>query len=170
MPAKKMMADKSINLFITRIVLIAHVYIIILEHVEEREGGLRGTDVDLMAVVHLLAADAAVELVVVDVGGTYAEGGLEVPVTGEHPLIAEADTAAGIPALKTVVAQVLPPAERHLDVRSVVFASKGMDADEGAVETVTEPVAPLRVDHPVLEVLLVSAVAERPRVKAIEKL
>ena len=45
-----------------------------------------------------------------------------------------------------------------------------MDAYEGTVETVAEPVAPLRVDDPVLEVLLVVAVAEGPGMQAVEHL
>ena len=45
-----------------------------------------------------------------------------------------------------------------------------MDAHERAVETVTEPVAPLGVHHPVPKVLLVTAVPKLPGVQSVERL
>ena len=107
-----------------------------------------------MTVINLLAAFAALELVVVNIGGTYTNGGLEVPVLGEHPLVAVADAATDEPALEAVVAKLLPPAQRHLDVLGVLLYTKGIDSNERAVETVAEPVAVFGIDHPVLDILL----------------
>ena len=103
-----------------------------------------------MAVINLLSAFAALELVIVNIGGTYTNGGLEVPVLGQNPLIAVADTAAGIPSLKAMVFQLVPETEGHLDVGRVVLASEGVNANERTVEAMAEPIAPLRINYPVL--------------------
>ena len=45
-----------------------------------------------------------------------------------------------------------------------------MDADEGTIEALTEPVAIFGVDNPMLEELAIFAASELPRVKSIEEL
>ena len=69
-----------------------------------------------------------------------------------------------------MVLQLVPPAEGHLDVHGIELSPEGMYAEEGAVEPMAEPVAPLGVDHPMLEILAVGAASELPGIKSVENL
>ena len=91
-------------------------------------------------------------------------------MTGEHPLVAVGNAATDEPALMTEILQLVPPAERGLDAISIELTTEGMDAKEGAVEPVAEPIAVLGIDNPVLKELLVVAMSKLPRVLAIEHL
>ena len=141
-----------------------------LEHVDQREGGLRGTHVDLVAVFNLLSTGAALELVVVNVGSAKTDGGFDVPVTREDPLVAIADAATDVPALEAMVAQIFPVAEGKLYVGCVILATKCMDANERTIEAMAEPIAVLGIQEPMLGILPILAVTELPGVKTIKKL
>ena len=121
-----------------------------------------------MTVVNLCATLTTLELAVVDVGSTDTDGSLEVPMAGEHPLVTVTDTTSDIPALEAMILQFIP--EKQVDIGSVVLTTKGMDTDKRTIEPLTEPVAVLRVENPVLGILLVVATAWAVPMSAVKRM
>ena len=123
-----------------------------------------------MTVVGLSTAVTTLITLVLDIYHADTNGCLEVPVTGEDPLVAAGDAATDEPSLMTVVLQFVPPAEGRLDAIGVKLSAEGMGTDEPTVEAVAEPVTVLGVDDPVLDELLVISMSELPGVQAVEYL
>ena len=65
-----------------------------LEHIHDGKGQFGRADIPLVSVTDRFAADATVELVVLDVGRTHSDGRLEVPVARQYPLVAVAHASA----------------------------------------------------------------------------
>lgn len=138
-----------------------------LERIDKAEGCLGGAYVVLVGGVELLAAVAALEGFVLDVVVAHADGGLEVPVLAQHPLVSGRDAAAEEPAFVAVVLEPVPDAEGDVDAGDVELAAHQVRAEEPAVEGLAKPVAVFGHEEPVASALRLGVF---PGVPAVEEL
>ena len=122
-----------------------------LEEIDKAHGRLGWPEVvQRLAVGKLEAALLALVLVVLAVDVADAQLQLEVPVLAEDEVVTIGNAAAGEPALIAVTGQRAEvPAEELAafgrKARDVIDATKRVNAQEMARETVAEPVADLRL-------------------------
>ena len=113
----------------------------------------------VLVLLELLAALLALEGVVAGVDIAEAELGLEVPMLGERPGVTVSDARAGHPAFVARVLELLvvcaEETEREADTSNIVLASNEMGSYEAAHQCVAEPVAVLRLYHPILPLHIV---------------
>lgn len=131
-----------------------------LEEIYDVEGGLGGAYIVVRAVgVDLAAALGAGIGVEAGVDPAEPDLRLDVPVAVYGPGVAVGDAGPGSPALVAVVQELAEVAAEELEVQAemseIVLSADGVDSEKVSGEALTEPVAGLGLDEPVLP--LVSA-------------
>lgn len=137
-----------------------------LEEVNDVEGGLGGAYIVVRAVgVDLAAALGAGIGVEAGVDPAEPDLRLDVPVAVYGPGVAVGDAGPGSPALVAVVQELAEVAAEELEVQAkmseIVLSADGVDSEKVSGEALTEPVAGLGLDEPVLPLVSV----DRPGVE-----
>lgn len=125
-----------------------------LENILEGERKLRGPEIVVRFVfLYGSAAFGAREFVEAGVDPAYSEFKLKVPVLGQDPVVAIANSGTCAPSLVTVVGELREVAAEEfnmvLDVADVELSAYKVEAPERSLESFAKPYAEFRLCHPV---------------------